>query len=174
MRYPLEGIQTKRLYFRKITESDFVHWLPFFEEPASTQYWEGPSTEPHTACRAFFDRIFERYEQNLGGLHALISKTNGALIGVCGLLVQTVDGLRELEIGYSILPEHWGLGHATEAAQKCKETAFKNHGCHSLICIVHKDNLRSQKVALNNGMALEKKTSYKANPVFIYRINKMT
>lgn len=172
MDYLLAGIQTKRLYFRQVVETDFKAWLPFFEDPRSTQYWEGLPKTPKTACRAQFDRIFERYDQNLGGLHALVAKADHTLIGLCGLLVQEVDGQQELEVGYSILPRYWRLGYATEAARKCAEVAFANNWCGSLISIIHKDNLPSQKVALNNGMALEKKTTYKENPVYIYRLTK--
>ncbi|MFH6602114.1 GNAT family N-acetyltransferase [Maribacter algicola] len=161
---------TERLKFRKITTSDFEAWLPFFQNPISTQYWEGLPKDPKEACEEQFQRIFERYENNLGGMNALILRTSGRLVGICGLLVQEVDAIRELEIGYSILPEFWRNGYATEAAKKCKEFAFTNKLADSLISIIHIDNIPSQKVALANGMSLDKTTIYKNNPVHIYRI----
>lgn len=39
-------------------------------------------------------------------MNALIHKETGIFIGQCGLLKQMVDGIDELEIGYSLLPEH--------------------------------------------------------------------
>jgi len=76
-----------------------------------------------------------------------------------------------LEIGYSILPEYWKMGYASEASKTCKKIAFENKLTHSLISIIHVDNMGSQKVAINNGMLLDKTTSYKNNPVHIFRVN---
>ena len=169
-KYLLEGQETSRLQFRRLEPSDFEAWLPFHQEPRSTWYWDGLPADPVVACHEQFDRVFERYENNLGGMNALISKVHGKLIGICGLLVQSVDDLSELEIGYSILPEFWKMGYATEAAIKCRKHAFDNGYATSLISIIHIDNLPSKKVAINNGMFLDKTTTYKENPVDIYRI----
>ncbi|RYC53411.1 GNAT family N-acetyltransferase [Flagellimonas olearia] len=171
-KYLLEGQTTERLLFRCIQPSDFDDWLPFYHEPKSTQFWEGLPLDPIEACQLQFDRIFERYQNDLGGMNALVLKEAGQLVGICGLLVQTVDHLEELEIGYSILPQFWQRGIAIEAAQKCKEFAFEHHYADSLISIIHVNNVPSQKVALKNGMHLQKTTSYKNNPVHIFRVDR--
>ncbi len=170
--YLLENQTTERLLFRKILPSDFDAWLPFYHEPKSTQFWEGLPIDPIEACQIQFDRIFERYEKGLGGMSALILKETGELVGICGLLVQEVDEIEELEIGYSILPKFWQRGFAIEAAKKCKTYAFENNFVSSLISIIHIDNVPSQKVALKNGMHLDNTTTYKDNPVHIFRVNK--
>ena len=168
--YLLEGQESERLHFRKITSEDFDTWLPFYHNPNSTKYWNGLPQKPEIACKQQFERIFERYEKGLGGMNALISKETGELVGICGLLIQTVDQIQELEIGYSVLPEHWLKGYAFEAAQKCKQHAFEQQFSDSLISIIHIDNIPSQKVAMKNGMYLDKTTTYKENPVHIFRI----
>lgn len=169
-RYLLEGTRTERLLFRKVQESDFAAWLPFFEDPASTAYWEGIPPDPETACREQFDRIFHRYRQNLGGMNALIHRETGALMGLAGLLVQEVDGVVELEIGYSLLPGARGQGYASEAARHCRNEAFRRHWAESLISIIHVRNEASMRVARAMGMQPEKDTVYKQNPVRIFRI----
>lgn len=171
-KYLLENQTSERLIFRKLKESDFEEWLPFYHNPKSTQYWEGLPAYPIEACTSQFDRVFERYENDLGGMNALISKETGELVGICGLLVQMVDNIEELEIGYSILPKFWLQGYAFEAAQKCKEFAFENSFSDSLISIIHVDNVPSQKVAQKNGMFLDKTTTYKNNPVHIFRVKR--
>lgn len=171
-KYLLENKSSERLLFRRIAPSDFEAWLPFYYNPKSTQFWDGLPSDPIEACQTQFDRIFERYENDLGGMNALILKETGELVGICGLLVQTVDAIEELEIGYSVLPKFWLKGFAFEAAQKCKEYAFQNKFSESLISIIHVDNVPSQKVALKNGMHLDKTTSYKDNPVHIFRVTK--
>ncbi|WP_350291129.1 GNAT family N-acetyltransferase [uncultured Croceitalea sp.] len=170
-KFLLENQESERLLFRSIVQEDFDSWLPFYENPKSTQYWDGLPKNAEDACREQFDKIFERYEKGLGGMNALVLKETNKLVGICGLLVQIVDGIEELEIGYSVLPEYWRNGFAYEAAHKCKNFAFENGFSPSLISIIHINNVPSQKVALKNGMKLDKTTSYKENPVHIYRTN---
>ncbi|WP_276167736.1 GNAT family N-acetyltransferase [Zobellia alginiliquefaciens] len=166
----LEGENTERLVFRKVLPSDFDTWLPFHEDKRSSEFWKGLPSDPKIACRQQFDHIFERYENGLGGMNALILKSTGDLIGLCGLLKQNVDNIEELEIGYSILPKYWKQGYASEAAKKCRMHARNNRLAPSLISIIHIDNIPSQRVAMNNGMHLEKITTYHNNPVYIFRV----
>lgn len=169
-RFLLDGMESERLYFRKLDPKDFDSWLPFYEDPESTRFWEGIPQDPIKACQEQFARAFERYEKGLGGMNALVLKSSGDLVGICGLLIQVVDGEQELEIGYSLLPNFRKRGFALEAASKCKSHAFEQKFAQSLISIIHVDNLPSQNVALKNGMRKEKTTTYKGNPVDIFRV----
>ena len=166
----LNNQESERLLFRKIEQSDFSAWLTFHKDPRTSQYWEGLPRDPKTACEQDFDRTFFRYKNNLGGKMALVTRTTGELVGLSGLLVQEVDGLKELEIAYSLLPKYWKQGYAIEAAEQCKLHAVANNLAKSLISIIHVDNVPSQKVALRNGMKFDTSTDYHGNPVHIYRL----
>ncbi|MDI9339562.1 MAG: GNAT family N-acetyltransferase [Sediminibacterium sp.] len=169
----LFGQSTERLLFRKLEQSDFEEWLTFCEDEASLKYiWLSDTSSAHEKCKIWFDRVFNRYASHLGGMNALIGLKDDCFIGQCGLLVHTVDGIEELEIGYSLMPAYRGLGYALEAAKKCKEYAFENNLAESLISIIHVDNTASEKVAVRNGMKLEKTTLYNNSKVNIFRIHK--
>ena len=76
-------------------------------------------------------------------MNALIEKESGKLIGHCGLLIQNVDKITELEIGYSLLPEFWNKGFATESAKKCRDYAFKNNLSNSILQLIRTRNATS-------------------------------
>lgn len=154
----LHSQETTRLKFRALSLDDFDAWLPLFESDEVAIFLEmDTKLTQRERCQKWFDKSFYREKNNLGGMNVLIDKETGRLVGQCGLLVQTVEDEERLEIGYSILPEFWGMGYATEAATKCKEFAFENNLAKSLISQVHIDNKGSEKVARKNGMTAEKR-----------------
>lgn len=170
MKYLLHDQQSERLLFRPIQSSDFNEWLQFFTDPEYYKYWVAEKNTPEVECKKWYANQFNRYEKNLGGMNALIEKSTGALVGHAGLLIQVVDGAEELEIAYSLQPHFRGKGFATETAQAIKEYAFANTFLPSLISIISLTNLPSQKVAIKNGMKIEKQTIYKENAVYIFRV----
>jgi ribosomal-protein-alanine N-acetyltransferase len=171
VKYLLDGEESERLTFRKIQDSDFNEWIEFFRDPQTHMHWTPLQNPPDVECTQWYEKQHRRYDNDLGGMNALIEKKSGRLIGHCGLLVQTVDAVSELEIGYSLLPTFWKKGYATEAAQKCRDFAFEHKFADSLISIISQTNIASQTVATRNGMASEKVTKYHGNEVFIFRIS---
>ncbi|MBC8770412.1 GNAT family N-acetyltransferase [Arenibacter sp. BSSL-BM3] len=158
MKYLLTGQETERLKFRLLKTEDFDSWVNLFKSDKVAEYLDlDPKLTEPELCQIWFDKAFHRYENDLGGMNVLIDKKTNRLVGQCGLLVQTIENRERLEIGYSILPEFWKNGFAIEAATKCKDYAFENNFADSLISMIHLDNLSSEKVALRNGMTLEKK-----------------
>jgi len=172
MNYLLDGKESTRILFKKAHRDQFDQWLAFHQDPLSNKYWIGDYQDPKSECEKWYDYEAYRYENQLGGKNAMIDKTSGLLIGYTGLLIQTVDDIQELEIAYSLVPSFRGKGYATEAAIFCRDYAFRNSLSESLISIISKTNLPSQKVALNMGMKTRHRTIYKRNEVDIFRINK--
>lgn len=169
----LFGEETERLLFEKVTEKHNDAWLEFCAYPGSLDYIGLHEHEtPEEKCTAWFAKVEHRYSNNLGGMNALIEKTTGKLIGQCGLLIQTIDDIEELEVGYSLIPEARGKGFALEAALKCRDHAFANELCDSLISVIHIENEASMRVARANGMEISKTTISKGDPVHIFRITR--
>jgi RimJ/RimL family protein N-acetyltransferase len=173
MKYLLTEQETDRLRFRLLTRDDYDTWIELFKNDVVGGFLGmADLSSPKEQCDKWFELCENRYKNDLGGMNVLIDKSTNKLVGQCGLLIQDVDGTKELEIGYSMLPKYWNNGYATEAAKKCRDFAFINSYMDTLISIVHIDNINSEKVALKNGMTKTKQTVFKGMPVNIFRINK--
>ena len=77
MQYLLDGEETNRLVFRKISETDFADWLKFFEDPQTSIHWVEEKIDPLVACQKWYEKQFWRYENNKGGMNALFEKSSG-------------------------------------------------------------------------------------------------
>ena len=137
-----EGLESRRLNYRNLTTDDYESLLPFFKSKEATRFY-------------YLDQSPE---------------STGQFAGQCGLLKQIVDETPEPEIGYSLLPDFWSQGFATEAARFFRDFAFQKQMADSIISIIDINNIRSQKVAYNNGMQIDKKTQFKNMQVYIFRI----
>ena len=174
MKYSLEGKETERLKFRLLKLEDFDDWINLFKGKNVAKFLGMDSNlSEKEMCEIWFEKTFNRYENDLGVMNVLIDKETNLLIGQCGLLIQSIQNVERLEIGYSILPKYWHKGYASESAIKCKNYAFENNLSDSLISMIHVENIGSEKVALKNGMILEQRIdSYEGSPMNIFRIDK--
>ena len=174
MKYSLEGKETERLKFRLLKLEDFNDWINLFKGKNVAKFLGmDPNLSEKEMCEIWFEKTFNRYENDLGGRNVFIDKETNLLIGQCGLLIQSIQNVERLEIGYSILPKYWHKGYASESAIKCKNYAFENNLSDSLISMVHVENIGSEKVALKNGMILEQRiNSYEGSAMNIFRIDK--
>jgi RimJ/RimL family protein N-acetyltransferase len=173
-----ENLESERLRTRKLTENDISVLVTFFEDKEATQFLflESLGLNSNLEIAAhMIKKQMERYSENRFGLQALIDKKTNNFIGICGLLTQNVDGVKEIEVGYHVIKKYWGQGYAPEAAKLFIDYAFKNNLTESIISVIDLENTKSQRVAEKNGLTIEKQTKWLDNEdVYIYRINKTT
>lgn len=99
------------------------------------------------------------YREKGYGLWALQRKTDGKVIGECGLIDLTVAGKPYVEIGYHLIAEAWHQGYMTEAAQAVKDYAFTELHLSEVISTIRDTNLASMNVAIRNGMVVRQRFS---------------
>jgi ribosomal-protein-alanine N-acetyltransferase len=102
------------------------------------------------------------------GLWATIYKPTGKLIGRCGLLPWTLNGVDEVEVAYMIDKSLWRQGLGTEAAAAVARYAHERLGVRRLISLVHPDNVASRGVAESIGMRLERALDGAQDPALLY------
>ena len=148
-------LETQRLSLRELRQSDFPA-LCLILQDAEVMYAYGRAFGD-AETQAWLDKQLQRYRETGVGLWAAILKESGALIGLCGLIVQDCEGERVQEIGYFLQKAHWHRGYAIEAASACKRYAFDVLGAREVCSIIREDNAASQNVAKRNGMAVRKR-----------------
>lgn len=167
-----DNLESERLKTRFLIKEDIEPWQEFLGNQECTKYFQKTDMTAEEYSRFWIERQMKRYAEQRFGLQAIIEKETGKFVGQCGLLTQTVDGKEELEVGYHLFEKHWGKGFATEAAKLFIGYAFQNKLAESIISIIEKRNINSQKVAFRNGLILENETKWNGLEVFIFRIHK--
>jgi ribosomal-protein-alanine N-acetyltransferase len=169
-----DGLQTERLTTRFIRKDDAELWKAFFEDKDCTEFIPDFGLKSSLErSQHWIDRQLARYSEKRYGHQFLINKNTKEVVGQCGLLLQDIDGIKELEVGYHIFKHYWGKGYAPEAAIMFRNYGLQNNLADSIISVIDINNVKSQKVATKNGMYREKQTKWMGMNVFIYRIKKL-
>ncbi len=167
----LDGTESERLRYKLVTLDDLDAFQPFFTSEVAMRYYNYDHRDPNLGVE-WMGKWIERYENKLGGMMGLEEKKTGVLVGICGLLVQTIDDQFEMEVGYGLLPAYWGKGYASESAQFMRDYGFEHDLADHIISIIHVENAPSAAVAKRNGMTIWKQSTHKNLPVNIHRIKR--
>jgi len=163
-------LETSRLVLRRFTPEDVDALALILSDPETMRFYPAPCDR--AGVEQWIARNLLRYETDGVGLWAMILKSNGELIGDCGIIRQEVDGEYLCEIGYHLRRDCWHQGHATEAAIACREWGFRNLNAGRLISLIRPENLPSRCVAERNGMTIWKEISWRGLRHLVYSIEK--
>ncbi len=167
-------LETTRLRLRRLNDGDFARLHVFYQDPEVVRFigqHPPPPLEEFVATQR--QRWDDHYREHGWGQWAVVRKDDGAFVGRCGLIMQHIDGVDEVEVGYALGGEFWGRGYAAEAAVGCRDWAFRNLAVPHVISLIHPDNRRSIAVARRNGMTLWKTTTFKEIPgIGVWRITR--
>jgi [ribosomal protein S5]-alanine N-acetyltransferase len=168
-------LETKRLILRHLSTNDLDDLFKLYSDTEIRKYYpEGVLTLEETKEELeWFLNGHPEYPEL--GLWATVHKETGKFIGRCGLLAWEIDGKLETEIGYMLDKSFWHQGLATEAAQGIMKYGFEELNLSRLICLMHPENIASQRVAQRIGMTIEREVDGIAGdnfPTLIYAIDK--
>ena len=168
-------LETDRLSLREFTKSEEdINALSIIMGDAEVMRhsYRGPQTREETSAQ--IDRFLLRYARDKTGPWALSEKSTQKIIGFCGLPVQEIDGVRELEVGYGMLPNYWGMGYAKESTCACRDYAFLELGAERIVSIISPANSASIKIAQGMGMSFEKDSLFYGRSVCVYSLTRKT
>lgn len=143
-------LETKRLYLREMNATDFEDLCGMLcDQEVMYAYEHAFSLEE---AQKWLQRQIQCYHDDGVGLWAVIQKTDGAMVGQCGITKQKLPHKEVWEVGYLLKKEYWGKGYATEASNGCIQYAFQELKLTHIYSIIRDNNIASQRVAIANQM----------------------
>ena len=150
-------METERMILRKLNMDDLDSLFLIFSDKKAYPYTS--TTKDRNQTEESLQTFINWYEERGFGFYACVLRGTNEFAGICGHILQLVEGKQEVEIGYHFLRKFWNRGLATEAAIACREYAFNELGIHRVISLIDPGNIPSIRVALKNGMTLEKQVN---------------
>lgn len=132
-------LETERLKLHEFTANDAEFVLRLVNDPAFLRYIgdRGVRT-PDDARRYIAEGPVAGHARDGHGLMRVVRKSDGAGIGMCGVLKR--DTLPDPDLGFSFLPEYWSQGYALEAARAVLDHAREVLGLRRILAITTRDN----------------------------------
>ena len=150
----MQILETPRLILREFRVDDEDALERVLSDRETMRFYPAPLDR--AGVQDWIARNRRRCAEQGHGLWAMVVKESGEMIGDCGLTVQNVDAMNEIEIGYHVRRDLWGQGLATEAARACRDFGFARLPVERLISLIRPENLPSRRVAEKNGMTVWK------------------
>lgn len=166
-------LHTERLVLRPLEMADAAALNEIQSDPHHMRFYPHPFSLDES--RDWIERMHARYERDGFALLAVEDRASGEFLGNVGPLVQTVDGVDEVELGWSITPVRARRGIATEAALASRDWAFVTLDIEHVISLILPDNAPSCGVAENLGMTVWKEVLWGTQMPrmhFIYRADR--
>ncbi|MEK4851443.1 GNAT family N-acetyltransferase [Paenibacillus sp. FSL H7-0756] len=135
-----EPINTTRLHFRLLNQSDIDAVYRQFSDPDMCRYFSEPPCDYNEAME-----IIEHYAQPEGKDHhryGMFDRETHALIGTCGYHYWDAER-KQVEIGYDIWKDYWGQGYMSEALPVLLDTCFIQLDVDSIYILTHPQNAAS-------------------------------
>jgi RimJ/RimL family protein N-acetyltransferase len=149
----IPSIETARLLLRPMEPGDMDALLSIFADPKVMAAFSAPPFNQEQ-MQAWVQRNLQHQEQHGYGLFSVILKSEGVLIGDCGLEQIVVDGVSFAELGYDFRSDYWNQGYATEAATAVRDYAFQTLHLPQIVSLIRVGNQASRRVAEKIGMSL--------------------
>jgi RimJ/RimL family protein N-acetyltransferase len=145
-------LETERLLIREFVEDDAEAFFSFNSDPEVMRYTgEPPSTSVEHVRRQIRD--YPDYRVHGYGRWAVVYKPHRQVVGFNGL--KYLEELREIDLGFRLRTDFWGLGIATESSAEILRYGFENLGLKRIIGLVLPENTRSIRVLEKVGMRFD-------------------
>jgi ribosomal-protein-alanine N-acetyltransferase len=162
----MDTFATPRLKATKLAREDLPDLVELHLDSEVSRYLGGVRTPAVTAD--YLETGLRHWTDHGIGLWTLRAD-DGAFMGRAGLRHVDLEGVRELEVAYTFVRSAWRQGLATEIARALVEIWQTRCSEPSLVGIVVKGNLPSERVLLKAGFAYERNAVFHDEDCGVFR-----
>lgn len=148
----MDTLTTPRLLLRQWRDEDLAPFAALNADPRIVEMIGFTPTREESD--SWVARIGGHFAEFGFGLWAVEEIGGTPFIGAIGLSVPRIafHFMPCVEVGWRLLPSHWGSGYATEAAEAALEFAFESAGLDEIVSFTAAVNTRSRRVMERLGM----------------------
>jgi RimJ/RimL family protein N-acetyltransferase len=155
-------LETERLVIREFVAEDAEAFFAFNGDPEVTRHTGEPPTESVEQARRMI-LAYPDYRRHGFGRWAVVVKREGRVVGFNGL--KYLPELDEVDLGFRLHRDWWGLGIATESSRAIVRHGFEALGLERIVGLVLDTNARSIRVLEKVGMRPDGRVVYFGDPV---------
>jgi [ribosomal protein S5]-alanine N-acetyltransferase len=150
VRTATDTLDSARLSVRRFTADDLDLVARLLADPVVTQHLGGPKDRAG-AEQTLRTRALDYYDRHPGlGMWATIERASGRVVGFH--VLNHIHGEPDIQVGYALFQDAWGLGYATEMSVRLLRYGFEALGLPVICAITNLDNAASQRVLLKAGL----------------------
>jgi len=159
---PKKILETERLVLREFSIDDAEFILTLLNTPAWIEYIGDKNVRTlEDAVNYLENGPIKSYKENGFGLWLTSLKNNSTPIGMCGLVNR--DSLKDIDIGFALLPEYSKLGYGYEIAYATINYANHVLRIDKVVAITDSNNVPSIKLLNKLGLQFEKTLNLSEN-----------
>jgi [ribosomal protein S5]-alanine N-acetyltransferase len=144
--------ETERLLVRRYTNSDGDNIFSLGGNADVMRYIRAVQTKEQSDVFLVYNMNFYK-EQPMMGRWAVEEKTTGKFVGSFAVIF--IEGTKLIQLGYSLLPNEWGKGYATELTKAGLQYVFEKMKLPLIYGVTEVGNIASQQVLLKAGFNKE-------------------
>jgi RimJ/RimL family protein N-acetyltransferase len=147
-------VETDRLTLRRLDLADAEFILRLLNDPSFLRFIGDRGVRTLDDARKYISNgPMASYERFGFGLYVTERKEDRVPIGICGLLKR--DSLKDVDVGFALLPQFWSKGYAFEAASAVMAYGRSVLGLGRIVAITSPDNEASILLLEKLGMRFE-------------------
>lgn len=155
-------VETDRLLIRESVEEDAEAFFAWSSDPEVMRHTGEPLAASVEEVRQKI-RAYPDYRERGYGRWAVVYKPDDLVVGFNGL--KYLPELDEVDLGYRLRSDYWGLGIATESSLAVVRYGFESLGLDRIIGLVLPENAASIRVLEKVGMRCEGMVEYLGDQV---------
>ncbi len=167
---PLDRIETERMICERLRPEHAGELGRHLRDPRVAR-WLRTNGQPPTELEVIEGLAAKvaHWDRHGFGLWLLRDRATGEMVGRGGLQHTFVAGMQEIEVAWSIVPERWGQGLATELARVSVRAGFDDLHLPQLVAFTMPDNIASRRVMEKAGFTYDGEIEHVGLPHVLYR-----